>query len=151
MGKELKLQSDIKKSVRADGGYCIKLSNRFSIGIVDLLVALPPFAPCTLEVKDLGECKEGFSRQLDVTPMQGVNLDGITDPYKAYGIELSGLLVGLTLNGVHHLVALPKDTRRLTHDQMVGQRFLGKRRVGNYYDVRPLLEILNIATVAEKR
>lgn len=51
--KETDLQSFIVKTVEERGGAAVKLSNRFLVGVPDLLVKLPDRdrSPCLIEVK----------------------------------------------------------------------------------------------------
>lgn len=48
---EVELQTLIKLSVRSQGGAAHKLSNRFMVGVSDLLVKLPSFPAALIEVK----------------------------------------------------------------------------------------------------
>lgn len=135
--KETDLQFHIKKSIIKDGGYCKKLTNHFTIGIPDLLIRHPNFAPIVAEVKELGECVDKFDRQLDVTPKQGENLLGIA-PY-------SCLLVGLEWRGQRHLVGLVHLERRLDHKMLEDwpERRTTKA-VGNYYNLYQIFNGLNM-------
>jgi hypothetical protein len=49
--KEIELQTDIINAVRERGGAGHKLSHRFSVGVVDLLVKMPGDQPKLIEVK----------------------------------------------------------------------------------------------------
>lgn len=154
--KETDLQFHIKSSVIKDGGYSKKLSNRFTIGIPDLVIILPPFAPCFAEVKELGECVEDFDRQIGVTDKQTHELNKMSAPYtKPSGVNgilitpaVSLILVGLVWQGERRLVPLPRGSERLSAGLMADRTSLGKRGVGNYYNVRELLEFTNIARMA---
>lgn len=157
MSDELTVQTRIIKGTRAQGGFGIKLSNRFSVGIPDLLLALPPFAPCLVEVKDLGECVENFDRKLEVTPKQGLTLDQFSDPYNSLsfpvhaGLDLSFVFVAIRWCGVHQLVGLPKNARRLTSGLALVSprvtRLPGVAGSDPTYDIRPLLEGLHARRV----
>lgn len=141
--KETDLQTEIKASVIEQGGYSIKMSNRFLVGIPDLLIALPPFAPSMFEVKELGECVDSFDRQLGVTPLQGRNLAKISACYGS--VDVSGVLVGLVYKGDRILVALPRRAERLCAPMLGGPIAFRKRLTGCRYDMAPLLASLNIA------
>lgn len=146
MSKELKLQSDIKTSVIRDKGFGIKLSHRFAIGVPDLLLALPPFAPCLVEVKDLGVVVDRFDRKLGVTPMQADTMRKMSGPYEreTWGRHTALVLVGFVHRGVHTLVALRRDMDRLTwqYDELHPWT---TRQTGLHYKVGPLLEAVGIA------
>ncbi|KKN51106.1 hypothetical protein LCGC14_0626160 [marine sediment metagenome] len=49
--KELDVQALLVKTVRDMGGFAYKLSNRFKVGVLDLLVQLPPYPTVLIEVK----------------------------------------------------------------------------------------------------
>lgn len=173
MVKETDIQAQIKKSIRRDGGYCHKLTNAFTIGIPDLLIALPPFAPCIIEVKDFKTCTQGFDRQIDVTPKQRYELNQITDVYpeiprikEVYhpaiglgGAEIeyvkvgetqpifSGIFVHVYWNKMHWLTGLPRHAERHTHALLLDATRTRTRAPGEYWDVRPLLEAIGVTKV----
>lgn len=146
MTVETDLQRDIRQSVRRQGGYCIKLSNRFTIGVPDLLIALAPFAPCYVEVKKLGKCVLGFDRQLDVTPKQGHELRGLSDQYPA---PLSFIFVGVEWNSKDWVYGGYHAERRLMGDTLNRTMRKVPRQVGGFYNVRHLLTTLGAGKVAE--
>lgn len=161
MSKELDLQTKIRKSVKADGGYSHKLTNRFTVGIPDLLMALFPFVPAIIEVKDLGVVVDKFNLKVDVTPKQSHELIGISEVYgkgqHPYTPKrrASGVFVGIVHRGVHRLVALhvplvsPSDAVwRLDHTYDSDASCYVERGVGGYYNVRPLLEFCGICNIA---
>lgn len=124
MADELTIQREIKQSVINAGGFALKLTNRFTIGVPDLAIWLPSFVPAVVEVKDLGECVERFDRQLDVSPKQRDTLRRIN---ATYGIDINGtpstasiscLIVHIRHNGLRKLVILPPGATRLAHAQV---------------------------------
>lgn len=151
--KETDHQTQIKLSVKRQGGYSFKLSNRFTIGIPDLLIALPPFVPCLAEVKDLGECVREFSRKLDVSPKQGHELKAINDAYISHRVAI--LLVTLHWQGEGQiLVPLPHHCRQLTGEMLRGgkdtiyyTRQRGQDSAPPWYDMQAVLEGINVAKV----
>ena len=153
MARELNEQSNIIKSVKAAGGYARKLSHRFMIGMPDLLVALPPFAPCLVEVKDLGKVVDEFDRQLDITPKQADELRRISEPYEqyhtvyAYWRRTGMVMVHVVHRGEHRLVALPRRATRLTHAYEQNPECWVAREKGGSYDVAKLLEKEQICRV----
>lgn len=154
MAKELDLQSKIKASARKDGGYGQKMSNRFSIGIPDLLIGLPPFVPCYAEVKDFGTVAEQFNRQVDTTPKQRLEMARFSNPYQAAitpytpNRHASLVLVGIIHRGRHRLVALSHGAERLDHTYEASTGTWVERGVGGYYALAGLLEAVGIARVA---
>ncbi len=160
MSKELDVQAKIRASVKKDNGYCHKLTNRFTVGIPDLLVALFPYMPCVLEIKDLGPVADDFDRQINVTPKQQYELHGISKvyhegqhPYTPYR-KASGVLVALVHQGKHRLVAVHTNMRgfsdvsyRLDAGYVADPTRWVERGVGGYYNLKPLLEHLGIARI----
>lgn len=153
MAKELKAQTEIKASIRRDGGYSTKLSHRFSVGIPDLIIALHPFVPILCEVKDLGPVVDRFDRKLDVTPMQDETMRRMSEPYEKMlhpytpNRRTACLLVAFIHRGVHTLVALQRDMERLTW-QYDSLHPWTTRQTGLHYKVGPLLEGVGIAKVS---
>lgn len=153
MPSELPLQTDIKKSVRKDGGHSFKMSNRFSIGIPDLFMAIFPFAPILAEVKDLGECVDNFSRQLNVSEKQKYELRALDDVYSLQqsvytpSRHASVLLVGVRHKGVRRLVGLPWSAERLDAGYLDEPASYRNRETGGYFDLKPILEHLGCIKV----
>jgi hypothetical protein len=163
MSKELAVQAAIRKSVIADGGYSHKLTNQFTVGIPDLLVAMWPYIPCIVEVKDLGVVVDEFDRKLDVTPKQTHELVGIS---RVYGEKqhpytpkrrASCVLVALVHRGMHTLVAVkvpvtapgePPIEWRLNYKYEQDPACFVAREKGGYYNISPLLQYSGICTVA---
>lgn len=153
--KETDIQAQIRQSVKFDGGYCHKLTNQFTVGIPDLLIALPPFAPCVIEVKSFKDCGHvGFNRQIDVTPKQRHELRTITEVYKpdAQPIDIllvpvfSGIFVHVIFENKHWMTGLPYHAERHTDALRADPRLTRKRELRGdppkrwpYWDVRGLL------------
>lgn len=147
MAKELALQTDIKNSAKRDGGYGLKLSNRFTVGVPDLLLMIPPvFAPVVVEVKDLGPVTANFNRQLDVTPLQAETMRRMSSPYEDTQTRYTPsrrsafLLVGFSMDRDHYLVVLPRDTERLSYLCLAEPASYTKRGKGGYYALQPLFK-----------
>jgi hypothetical protein len=153
MANELLIQREIKQSVINAGGYAVKLSNRFTIGIPDLGVWLAPFVPTIFEVKDLGECVAKFDRQLDVTPKQKDVMRRMQKSYDrpagSYGnVCVTGTLVHIRHRGRRVLVALPYDAPRLAWDYE--EQGLGwiERGSGGRWNMGKLMQGLGVSYVA---
>lgn len=150
--KEVDHQTNIKKSVILQGGYSFKLSNRFTIGIPDLLIMLSPFVPCLAEVKDLKEVVDNFDLQLDVSPKQALELKKIRE---AYRIDLCAdecvgfLLIVAKWRGINIIVPLPQGSERLAAHQLQEGQTFWKRipGVGKMNPTYPMGPILNKAGV----
>jgi len=152
--KETDIQAQIKKSVRLDGGYCHKLTNAFTVGIPDLLIALPPFAPCVIEIKSLNYCGGQFDRKIEVTPKQRHELFQISEVYNNVDRPLdqlrptfSGIFVHTYVNKTHYLTGLPYRAERHTAVLLADAARTRKRGSGEYWDIRPLLEAIGITKV----
>lgn len=68
--REVDCQSKVIKAVRDAGGAAHKLSNRFLVGVPDLLCQLPTYAAFLLEVKLDKRTKVFSPVRPDVTPLQ---------------------------------------------------------------------------------
>lgn len=67
--KELDCQGLIKRAVVSRGGFCIKLSHRFIVGVPDLLVKIPGRAAMLIEVK-WARAPKRKDYMLEITPRQ---------------------------------------------------------------------------------
>ena len=68
---ELGMQAMIVEAIKAHGGFAQKLSNRFLVGVVDLLIKLPEYPAGVLEVKQRDLPKDtNLKWKLDVTGPQ---------------------------------------------------------------------------------
>lgn len=151
--RELAVQTAIIHSVRAEGGHGRKMSNRYTIGIPDLLICLPPYVPCFAEVKDLGEVGDKFRRQIGITPKQQLELERISLPYEEAQTpytpnrRTSLILVHFIQKRVHFIAAIPRTQEAYSSDHLSGGLGFRKRQVGGLYEIGPLLEHVGIAKV----
>lgn len=152
MARELDVQAKVCKSAKRDGGYGRKISHKFVVGIPDLLVCLPPFAPCVIEMKDLGPVTALFDRQLAVTPKQALEMERISKPYEVHP-RLPGppatacVLVALVHRGEHRLVVADREADRLSHTYELDTGRWVPREPGGYYDLKPLLQWAGIGRI----
>lgn len=111
--KELELQRDIVKSMRADGGYGQKISSRWQVGVPDLLLghaSWPGFA--LVEVKHLGEIKKLTERRVETTQPQR---DHMRDAIKAHAVRtVCFTAVGFQFDGNHCLQLVGYDAEFFT-------------------------------------
>ncbi len=142
---ELDVQTKIIKSVRRDGGYGRKLSNKFLIGIPDLLVCLLPFVPCYCEVKDLGEVTDKFDVKIETTPKQKYEMELMSKAYEHSDFHhpTAFVLVALRWRQEHYLVGVPRDTERLNF-QFKDKYAWTIRRTGGYYALKHIMEFLGL-------
>lgn len=148
---ELKHQTDIVGSVKRDGGNAFKMSNRFLIGVPDLAVALPPFAPCVIEVKDLGKVTDRFDRQLEVTPKQFDHMEKHSLPYEVRGLgRVAFVAIHIFHRGEHRLVLMPRQAERLTYQYEEIPAIWAKREVGLYYNLAPMLDYWGAAKLGKQ-
>lgn len=116
--KELTLQSEICKSVRAQGGYAIKLSHRFAVGVPDLLIRMPHISAMLIEVKDFGVVTDKFDLKVPVTPKQREELKKFSEASgSSHGIleATAAVLVGLIHKGRRVLVVNPYWVTQLNY------------------------------------
>lgn len=141
MSDELNVQTKIIQSARKDGGYGRKCSNRFAIGVPDLLLAIPPFAPLYMEVKDFGKVPDNFDRQIDITEKQVYELELFSKPFEDAGHGRVGFIaVSILHRKEHRLVILPRQATRLSSAYENDPRMWVKRMTGGYYNLKPALE-----------
>lgn len=150
--KEVDHQTRIKNSVKQQGGYSFKLSNRFTIGIPDLLIMLHPFAPCLAEVKDLKEVVDNFDLQLGVTPKQNHEMKMMNQIYWDWGHRVAFLLIVLKWRNMDIIVPLPQGTERLAASSLVEGSTFWKRIPGRdggepTYPIEPLLTTQGVPKV----
>lgn len=83
MRNEADFKAAIKKSVRAQGGYCFSTTGAVTAGIPDLFVSMPGFIPVLLEAKWM---KFGYKRKINITPIQRKTLQDINkvNPSQAF-------------------------------------------------------------------
>jgi hypothetical protein len=70
MKSEADFKKVIKASVRRQKGCAISLAAPMMVGLPDLFVAMPNYAPVLLEAKWLGEVKNKFNRKMNFTELQ---------------------------------------------------------------------------------
>lgn len=108
--RELKFQTKLVKSTRAQGGYARKLSHRFVIGIPDLIVHIPNYAPFLLEVKYFPEVSPNSNKLIPTTPKQQLELTEFNSVNIDAG-STAGVAIGFCINKRKGLkVYTPEDT-----------------------------------------
>lgn len=114
--REVDIQSLIIRSAKAQGGWGVKLTHKFRVGVVDLLLVMPRFAPFVAEVKQLGKVPERFDQKLDVTPTQRKFMQDVNAPNIDEGRGSAIILVAIHHRGEWRLVRLPPTAERLSFE-----------------------------------
>ncbi len=142
--KELALQSEICKSVRAQGGYALKLSHRFIVGVPDLLICMPGYPAMLIEVKDLGVVTDKFDLKVPVTPKQREELKKFNEAgdlgQTTYN-RRTAVLVGLIHKGKRVLVINPYWVTKLNYlYEYQGSVWVERSTPGpTFFDIKQLL------------
>ena len=144
--KELTLQSEICKSVRAQGGYAVKLSHRFAVGVPDLLIRMPHVSAMLIEVKDLGMVTDKFDLKVPVTPKQREELkkfSEVSGPSHSVLESAAAVLVGLIHKGRRVLVINPYWVAKLNYlYEYQGSVWVERSTPGpTFFDMKRLLGI----------
>lgn len=132
---ELGWQRKIIKSVRDQGGYGKKWSTQMTVGVPDLVLALPDVGLFLMEVKLFTGAKDRFSRKVDTTPKQRLELGRFI---KGGGLAVVGVVVNWEKRG-NYLVALPPDVEHLSADECVEKYPTRPWVAGTGFDVRHLM------------
>jgi hypothetical protein len=72
--KELEFQTLVRKAVEREGGFGLKMSNRFLVGVPDLLVHLPGAPTMVLEAKFSKVASTVRPYRLELSPRQSLTL-----------------------------------------------------------------------------
>lgn len=102
--KELPFQTEILRSAKKTGGYGHKISDRFKVGVPDLLVAMPNSGLVLLECKALGVVTDEFDKKTGVTAIQQETLN----KYNATQlVPLGAQLIYMVHRGVQRAIVWP--------------------------------------------
>lgn len=140
---ELALQREIVKSVKREGGFAWKTASSMQVGVLDIIAALPGFKSAFyIEVKDLGEVIDGFSRDIGLSAKQKITLNTVnhlrtTSKYE-FGL-VSVVLVGFWQNGNRYLARMNSGETRLVQDDTFGARPIIKRVPPKHWGLSGLL------------
>lgn len=89
---ELPFQTALIKAAKAEGGYAIKMSNRFLVGIPDLLVKLPDYPTCLIECKR--NANKGSEKDVQFTPgVTALQSHNLSNFQKAGGVSGIAVLI----------------------------------------------------------
>jgi hypothetical protein len=71
---ELKDQSDIIRSIKAQGGHARKWASGWQMGMPDIVASFPGVGPFLMEVKQMGDARPTPNLKLEVTEKQRLEL-----------------------------------------------------------------------------
>ena len=136
---ELSFQKEIIDSAKAAGGYGFKLTNRFTIGVPDILVSVPMYAPSLFEAKHLGDVVANFDRQTGVTPLQQEQMKrwNATQPF-----AIAAQLVFIKHLGSERAVLIPAHIDRITYQYERLDQWVTRSKNEPRWDVCSLLKML---------
>lgn len=137
MASELKFQSEIIKSLAAQGGFGMKLSHRYSSGVPDLLLT-SKFGSFLFEAKDLGEVCDKFNRLTGVTPLQQETLRR----FNAASQNTAAVqLVHLVDRGERRAVVWPGNLNRIDAEYRWRDVWVSRQRSEPKWDVLGLMQM----------
>jgi hypothetical protein len=137
---EKKFQTDLVDAARGLGGYAIKMSNQFLVGVPDLLIKLPLDPVLLLECKTEPFPKKSRSIPVALTPMQRKHLSGF---------QKSGGLGAWCVMSVFEDVQLAYvgvDVQQTALDTEHFKRYAVPRHRGTRWDVREIIRVAKLAT-----
>lgn len=111
--KELDFQKRIIDLIREEGGYGYKLSNRFKVGIPDLLIAAPLRGVVFFECKCLNEVSAQFDKKTGITAIQQDHLNKLNSTQQH---PIGCQLIFLEHFGEERAVVWPAHWNRMTSD-----------------------------------
>lgn len=132
--REVDIQTELKDACVAAGGFAFKLSNRFTAGIVDLYLALPPHLPLWLEVKFEKQIPKSGIIPINPTPLQRRFIHNVNR--HPMGRATSAVVCG-DGPGRYLIWVIPRDAAA-TVDKVTGPTTLVKERGGLW----PITEII---------
>lgn len=150
---ETEYQLEIKKSVIAQGGFAFKLSNTYTVGVPDLGIWLPPFAPLVAEVKVIRECGDKFRREIATTPKQDQFMADVSGRYEALGffsVAFVLVVVEWEDSKKRHLIGVPRTETHITHGMITGRPSVSERGVGGAWDMKQIINTLPLGTMRPK-
>lgn len=111
--KELDFQKKIIDLIREEGGYGYKLSNRFKVGIPDLLIAAPMRGVVFFECKCLNDVPAQFDKKTGITPIQQEHLNKLNSTQEH---PVGCQLVFMVHKGEERAVVWPAHWDRINSD-----------------------------------
>ncbi len=145
--KELTFQTRIVDSVKAQGGYARKLAHRFAIGVPDLIIHLPNYAPFLMECKWISDPIEDMNRAIALTEKQKLELIRINAPNALMGSTV-GVVVGFKLSNKFGLKAYAHTHTRFTLTGGMNDPEVFTL-VGKHFDMPRIADKLNILKIVE--
>ena len=139
--RELKFQVEIIKSLKEQGGYCNKISDRYKVGVPDLLAAAEGRL-VLLELKSLGEVSDNFRRQTGITAIQQETLN----KYNATSmLPMGAQLVYIEHRGSKRAVVWPAEWSLIGCEyEKDGLIWVERSRKSPNWDVRKLVKAVEL-------
>lgn len=112
--KETDLQSVIIRALKKQGGTGLKLSNRFKVGVPDLLLSHFDHGMYLVEVKQISDpLRETFKRQTGITLIQQRVCEAFN---RTSRLTVAAQLVRINHVGADRLVLWPAYKETITHE-----------------------------------
>lgn len=115
---ELDFQATLTKSAKHLGGYGRKISSRFTVGIPDLLLAVPKFCPVLVEAKWMKDVKTGFDREV---PTTGPQRETLAKYNAVIGLTWGFVIVGWFEGTRMWAACVPGDQKRIRDNQSLDE------------------------------
>ena len=140
---ELKFQSEILRSLKLQGGFGCKISDRYKRGVPDLLVATKS-GLVLLELKSLKKVSEKFKVNTGVTLIQQEMLSRYND---ARGEIVAAQLIYIEHCGEKRAVAWPADANIITYEYERNDKSWQTRNSKEpYWDVDKIVRSVTLMT-----
>jgi hypothetical protein len=141
--RELNFQKRIIDLIKEEGGYGYKMSNRFKVGVPDLLIAAPMRGVVFFECKCLNVMPDAFDRQTGITPIQMDHLNRLNSTQEH---PVGCQLVYLIHRGEERAVVWPGHWDRITSDYEKDETIWEGRKAGSKsrWNVMKLVEAVRL-------
>jgi hypothetical protein len=137
--RELDFQSEVVKSVKAAGGYGHKVSDRFKVGVPDLLISAPNQGIVLFECKSIADAMpDRFDRKTGITPIQQEHLKRIND---CQILPVGAQLVYMVHKGEQRAIVWPAHLVNITSDYEKDERiWVERKRMRPNWDIDKLVK-----------
>jgi len=141
--KELDFQTEVVKSVKMIGGYGHKVSDRFKVGVPDLLISAPNCGIILFECKAfVGIMPHVFDRQTGITAIQQEHLKRIND---CQILPVGAQLVYLVHKGEQRAVVWPAHLVNITSDYEKDERiWVERKKMRPNWDINKLVAAIRL-------
>lgn len=141
--KELAFQSEIVRAVKIMGGYGHKVSDRFKVGVPDLLISAPQQGIVLFECKAMLEpVPDKFDRKTGITPIQQEHLKRIND---CQILPVGAQLVYLVHKGEQRAIVWPAHLVNITSDYEKDERiWVERKKMRPNWDIEKLVRAIRL-------